>query len=77
MKTLKLHALLLLLALLLPVIALAQGKTAAKKLDNFTLAAKGKAATIYANASDWPGYHTHWTPHPQIPGIKANGAEGA
>lgn len=16
---------------------------------------------------DWPGYHTHWTPHPQIP----------
>ena len=19
------------------------------------------------NDSDWPGYHTHWTPHPPIP----------
>lgn len=19
------------------------------------------------NDSDWPGYHTHWTPHPEIP----------
>lgn len=19
------------------------------------------------NSSDWPGYHTHWTPHPQLP----------
>lgn len=19
--------------------------------------------------SDWPGYHTHWTPHPDVPGI--------
>ena len=20
--------------------------------------------------SDWPGYHTHWTPHPPIPAIR-------
>ena len=19
------------------------------------------------NDDDWPGYHTHWTPHPEIP----------
>lgn len=20
---------------------------------------------------DWPGYHTHWTPHPPIPAIES------
>lgn len=24
--------------------------------------------------SDWPGYHTHWTPHPTVP-LNANGQE--
>lgn len=27
--------------------------------------------------SDWPGYHTHWTPHPPMPGgIQASGRVG-
>lgn len=24
------------------------------------------------NSSDWPGYHTHWTPHPAIPAEPTN-----
>lgn len=24
--------------------------------------------------SDWPGYHTHWTPHPEIPANAATEA---
>ena len=23
--------------------------------------------------SNWPGYHTHWTPHPQFPAALAKG----
>lgn len=26
------------------------------------------------NDSDWPGYHTHWTPHPTEPTLRAQGA---
>lgn len=26
------------------------------------------------NDSDWPGYHTHWTPHPSVPTLKPQGA---
>ncbi|HEY3434276.1 MAG TPA: hypothetical protein VGK41_01350 [Solirubrobacterales bacterium] len=26
--------------------------------------------------SDWPGYHTHWTPHPAIPSQPASGGGG-
>lgn len=24
-------------------------------------------------SSDWPGYHTHWTPHPQVPALSNTG----
>jgi hypothetical protein len=27
--------------------------------------------------SDWPGYHTHWTPHPPMPVMSATSAEPA
>ena len=23
--------------------------------------------------TDWPGYHTHWTPHPNIPALPSGG----
>lgn len=26
--------------------------------------------------SDWPGYHTHWTPHPAIPAMLAARPQG-
>lgn len=29
------------------------------------------------NDSDWPGYHTHWTPHPKFPALKAESSHGA
>jgi hypothetical protein len=25
-------------------------------------------------SSDWPGYHTHWTPHPNVPAAHGIGA---
>ena len=27
-------------------------------------------------SEDWPGYHTHWTPHPKMPALTAAQAEG-
>jgi hypothetical protein len=27
------------------------------------------------NSDDWPGYHTHWTPHPQFPHSPPAGAQ--
>ncbi|MDO7876713.1 glycosyl hydrolase 115 family protein [Hymenobacter sp. ASUV-10] len=55
MKTLKAYSLLLILVLLASGMSLAQSKSLTKKPGDFILAAKGKAATIYASASDWPG----------------------
>lgn len=26
--------------------------------------------------SDWPGYHTHWTPHPNMPAEPSTSVEG-
>ena len=28
------------------------------------------------NCEDWPGYHTHWTPHPEQPVFAAIAAQG-
>ena len=28
------------------------------------------------NCEDWPGYHTHWTPHPDQPVFSALAAQG-
>ncbi len=46
-------------------------------LDSETREWLGEPAWIGSpDDSDWPGYHTHWTPHPAMPAARPQGVKG-